>query len=96
MVSLEVCTFGGFDIIIVDLPKGIGVPKVLSPPNNTLFLNIHKSKNVEVLFEFAHAYLIDDGPLPLYVMEKKDVRDDVQTFAASCDFVLRKDWWGFN
>lgn len=95
-VSSEDCTFGGFDLIIADLPEGLPVPNVSSPPHVIPAWNDHKRKNIEALFEFACAYLTDDGPLLLFVPEKKDVRDDVRTFAASYDFVLRKDWWGFN
>jgi hypothetical protein len=95
-VSSEDCSFGGFDLIIADLPEGLHVPNVSSPPHIIPPWNDHKRKNIEALFEFACAYLTDDGPLLLFVHEKKDVREDVRTFAASYDFVLRKDWWGFN
>jgi hypothetical protein len=61
-----------------------------------LLLNAMHDVNIEALFEFACAYLIDDGSLLLFVPKKKNVREDVRTFAASYDFVLRKNWWGFN
>ena len=58
--------------------------------------NDHKrKKNIEALFEFAFAYLTDEGPLLLFVHEKKDVRDNVRTFAVY-DYLLGKHWWGFR
>lgn len=33
----------------------------------SIFWNVHKSNNIEALFEFAFAYLIDDMPLLLFV-----------------------------
>lgn len=95
-VSSEACTFRGFDLIIADLPEGLPVPGISFPPLAIPTWNVHNSKDVEALFEFASAYLTDDGPLLLFVPEKKDVRDDVRTFAASYDFILHKDWWGFS
>ena len=37
---------------------------------------------------------VDDNLLFLFVLRKKDVWDDVKTFAASYDFVLQKDGRG--
>lgn len=48
------------------------MPIVHSPPNAISICNEHKSKNIEVLFEFASAYLTDDGPLFSYNLEKKN------------------------
>ena len=62
---------------------------LITTPLGTLRLN-HTSKNIEALFEFSFAYLTDDSPLLLFVLEKKDVRVDVRTFAASYGFKLRK------
>lgn len=49
---------------------------------------------MDALFEFAFVYLVNDGPLLLFVHEKKGARDNVREYAASYNFVLRKDWWG--
>lgn len=55
---------------------------------NKLSTNVHKSKNIEEIFEFAFAYLTNDNPLLLFVPEKKNVRTNARTFVASYDFVL--------
>lgn len=89
-MALESFSFGGFDLIIVDLPKGLPVLNVSSPTNIPSW-NVHKNENLEALIELFFAYLIDKSPLLLFVPKKKDVRDDVRTFAASYDFVLQKD-----
>jgi hypothetical protein len=70
-VFLEAVNFGGFNLIIVDLPKGLPMLGVSSSPNVIPVWNEHKSKNIETLFEFALAYLNDDGPLLLYFHKKK-------------------------
>lgn len=72
------------------------MPNISFPPHAIPVWNVHKKKNIEALFEFVCAYLTNDGPLLLFVTKKENVRDDVRTFSASYDFVLQKDWWGFN
>ena len=57
------------------------------PPNNMPW-NIHKSKNIEALFEFTFAYLTNDRPLLLFVLENRDVRNDMRIFVASYEVVL--------
>lgn len=86
---LEACTFGGFNLIIIDLLKGLRVPNVLSPPNIIHAWNDNKRKNIDALFKFLFTYLTnDDGPLFLFVYEKKNIGDDVRIFANSNDFVV--------
>lgn len=67
---------------------------ISSPPNTIVALIVDKRKNLEALFEFA--YLTNDGPLLLTVLEKKFDGDDVKTFTTSYGFVLEKYWWGSN
>lgn len=81
-MSSEACTFTGLDLIVVDLLESLHVPNVSSPPQSTSFWNVHKSKIIEVLVEFAFVYLTDDGPLLLFFPKKKDVKDNVRTYAA--------------
>lgn len=66
------------------------------PPPNNIPWKLHKSKNIEALFEFAFAYLIDDGPLLLFVHGNKDVRNDMRIFVASYEVVLQKEWRNYN
>lgn len=63
------------------------MPNVSSLPTNISW-NVHKSKNIEALIESTFAYLANDGHLLLFVHEKKEVQDDVRTFAAFYDFVF--------
>lgn len=72
----------------------LSVPNV-SPPTNIPSWNIHRSKKIEALFEFIFPYLTDDNLFILF-FNRKDLRDNVTTFVASYDFVLWKDWWGYN
>ena len=44
--------------------------------------------NIEAFCGFVQAYLTDDGPLVLFVHDKKDVHDDVRTFATFYDFCV--------
>jgi hypothetical protein len=72
-VSLKACLFGGFDLIIVALPKGLPMLNVSSLPTNVPTWNVHKSKNIEALFGSTFSYLTNDGQLLLFVHEKNDV-----------------------
>lgn len=62
----DICKFGGFDLIITDLPKGMSFPSILSPLNAISSWNEHYPKDIEVLFEIAYDFLIDDAPLLLF------------------------------
>ena len=95
-MSSDLCKFGGFDLIIADLPEGLPVPNVSSPPNAIPYWNAHNTHDIEALFEFVDGYLTDDAPLVLFMPEFKTVRDDVRTYAATYGFALAKDWWAMN
>lgn len=32
----------------------------------------------------------------IFLLEIKQVRDDVKTFVGAYEFIVAKDWWGFN
>lgn len=66
-VSFNICKFGGFDLIIANLPIGLLVPHVSFPPNSNPSWNEHNLKNIEALFEFADGFLTDDVPLLLFL-----------------------------
>ena len=80
----------------MDLPDGLHVRNVYSPPDLILLWNVRNSKAIEALFEFADGFLIDNTPLLLLLPEFKIFRDDVKAYATSYAFALANDWWAIN
>ena len=95
-MSSVLCPHRGFDLLIGDLPEGLHVPQISSPPSDVPQWNKHSTTEVEAIFEFAFSFLHDDAFILLFIPECKDVRQDVRTYSATYDFTLVKDWWGVN
>ena len=70
-VPSKACTYKEFDVVNAYLPQGLHVPNVSIPPNAIPTWKFYKRKNLEAFFEFGYAYLTYNGPLILFVFEKK-------------------------
>lgn len=87
-VSSEAGNFGGFNLIVVDLPEGLPMLGVSSPPNVIPVWNEHKSKNIEAFFELLwHISLMMALCFCIFTREK-NARDDVRICIASYGFFL--------
>lgn len=54
-------------------------------------------RSVEAIFEFGNAILHDDDDDDLlFVYESTKAKNDVQTYAMSCEFMILMKWWGVN
>ena len=95
-VSSDTCPHRGFDLLIADLPEGLPVPHISSPPSVIPKWNKHNTTEVEAIFEFAFSFFHDDAFVLLFIPECKDVRQDVRTYSATYGFTLLRDWWGIN
>ena len=76
----------------MDLPEGLPVLYMFSPPDLIPSWNGHNLKDIETLFEFVDGFLTDDASLLLFFPEFKVIRDDIRAYAASYGFALAKDW----
>lgn len=92
----KTCTHGGFDLVVVDIPEGLPVPGISSPPTAIPYWNVYIESHLEAVFEFAHYYLHGNAPLLILMPESPAIRAEVQTYARTYDFKIFKDWWGFN
>lgn len=73
-----------FDLIVADLPEGLLVPNVSSPPQSILDWNKHNLSHIEALFEFTYAYLIDNVCMLIIMIRKfKVVRWDVMIYTTT-------------
>lgn len=78
------------DLIIVDMPKGLLVPHV-SMLANVIPRNIHKHVHVGFYLNFLDVYLNTGGCMLLFLLEVKNVKDGVKTYANTCDVTIVKD-----
>jgi hypothetical protein len=81
-------TVGGVDLMIVDIPKGLPVPMVSSPPTSVLEWN-SKDKNF-----LPMAY--DNGVLLLFHKDDLKLRADIKGFSKAYHFKILKEWTGIN
>ena len=51
---------------------------------------------LEVVFEFALAYLVGNACMLLMISEVKSVKGDVMTYVKIYKFTITKDWWDIN
>lgn len=70
-VSSNISKFGGFDLIIADLPEGLLIPNVSSPLNSIPSWNEYNHKDIEALFEFAIGFLTYNASLLSFLPELK-------------------------
>jgi hypothetical protein len=87
---------GGFDLVVVDIPEGLPVPGLSSPPAAIPDWNVNIKSHLEAVFEFTHYYLHSNAPFLILMPESPTMRAEVQTYARTYDFKILKDWWGFN
>lgn len=58
--------------------------------------NKHNIVEIEAIFEFIFSFLHDDAFIILFILECKDVCQDVHTYLTTYDFTLVRDWWDLN
>jgi hypothetical protein len=54
-------TAGGIDLMIVDIPKGLPVPMVSSPPTSILEWNSEDKNFLTMVFDFGSSLVHDNG-----------------------------------
>jgi hypothetical protein len=89
-------TDGRVDLIIVDIPEGLPVPMVSSPPTSIPRWNSANPNFLPLLFDFGSSLIHDNGTLLLFHKDDLKFRADIRGFANAYHFKILKEWTGIN
>jgi hypothetical protein len=89
-------TTGGVDLMIVDIPEGLPVPMVSSPPSSVPQWNSEDKNFLPILFVLGSSLVHDNGVLLLFHKDDPKFRASIRGFVKAYHFSIMKDWTGIN
>jgi hypothetical protein len=82
--------------MIVDVPKGLPVPIVSSPPTSVLMWNSADESFLPLMFDFGSSLFHDNGALLFFHKDDPKLRADIRGYAKAYHFSILKEWMGIN
>jgi hypothetical protein len=89
-------TTGGIDLMIVDIPEGLPVPMVSSPPTSVPEWNLDDKNFLAMVFDFGSSFVHDNGVLLFFYKDDPKLRADIKGSAKAYHFSITKEWTGIN
>jgi hypothetical protein len=89
-------TTGGVDLMIVDIPKGLPIPMVSSPPTFVPEWNSEDKNFLALVFDFGSSLVHDNRVLLLFHKDDPKLRADIRGYANAYHFKILKEWTGIN
>jgi hypothetical protein len=89
-------TAGGVDLMIVDIPEGLPIPMVSSPPLSVPQWNSEDKNFLPILFALGSSLVHDNGVLLFFHKDDPKFRASIRGFAKAYHFSIMKDWTGIN
>jgi hypothetical protein len=89
-------TDGGVDLMIVDIPEGLPVPMVSSPPTSILRWNSADPNFLPLVFDFGSSLIHDNGTLLPFHKDDLKFKADIRGFANAYHFKILKEWTRIN
>jgi hypothetical protein len=89
-------TDGGVDLMIVDIPEGLPVPMVSSPPTSIPGWNSTDENFLPLVFDFGSSLVHDNGALLLFHKDDLKLRANIRGYANAYHFKIFKEWTGIN
>jgi hypothetical protein len=74
-------TAGGVDLMIVDIPEGLPVPMVSSPPTSVPEWNSEDKNFLPILFALGSSLVHDNGVLLVFHKDDPKFRASIRGFA---------------
>jgi hypothetical protein len=82
--------------MIVDIPEGLPVPIVSSPPTFVPVWNSADENFLPLVFDFGSSLVHDTGALLLFHKGDLKLRADIRGYAKAYHFSIFKEWTGIN
>jgi hypothetical protein len=87
-------TTTGVDLMIVDIPEGLPIPIVSSPPTSVPVWNSANVNFLPLVFDFGSSLVHDTGALLLFHKDDLKLRADIRGYEKAYHF--SKEWTGIN
>jgi hypothetical protein len=87
---------GGIDLMIVDIPEGLPVPMVSSPPTVVPDWNSDDKNFLAMVFDMGSSLVHDNGVLLLFHKDDLKLRADIRGSTKAYHFKILKEWTGIN
>ena len=84
------------DLVIGDIPENLPVPDLSQNVDDIPSWNQCPQNWLEPIFDFAGAFLHDDGCLMLMHSYSSTMKGRILAYARTFDFVVRMEWWVLN
>jgi hypothetical protein len=82
--------------MIVDIPKGLPVSIVSSPPTSVPVWNSADEKFLPLVFDFGSSLVHDNGVLLLFHKDDLKLRANIRGYTKAYHFSIFKEWTGIN
>jgi hypothetical protein len=89
-------TLSRVDLMIVDIPKGLPVSMVSSPPTSVPEWNSEDKNFLPMVFDFGSSLVYDNGIFLLFYKDDLKLRADIRGSAKAYHFSILKEWTGIN
>jgi hypothetical protein len=90
------CTTGGVDLMIVDIPEGLPVSMVSTPPTSVPGWNSAEKNLLPMVFDFGSLLIHDNGVLLLFHKDDLKLRANIKGSTKAYYFSILKEWMGIN
>jgi hypothetical protein len=87
---------GGVHLMIVDIPEGLPVPMVSSPPTSVPGWNSADKNFLPLVFDFGSSLVHDNGAILFFHKDDLKFRADIRGFANAYHFKILNEWTGIN
>lgn len=84
------------DLMVIDIPEGLPVPGVSSPPFSIPLWNTLHPDFLKSAFDFASSHVPDDGALLIFHSDATAVKSQLKSFCRAYHFKLYKKWIRIN
>jgi hypothetical protein len=82
--------------MIVDIPEGLPVPMVSSPPTSIPEWNSDDKSFLAMVFDFGSSLVHNNGVLLLFHKDDLKLRADIKGYSKAYHFSILKEWTGIN
>jgi hypothetical protein len=82
--------------MIVNIPDGLPIPMVSSPPTSVPEWNSEDKNFLPILFDLGSSLVHDNGVLLLFHKDDLKLRASIRGFAKAYHFSIMKKWTGIN
>jgi hypothetical protein len=82
--------------MIVDIPEGLPVPMVSSPPTSIPEWNSDDKSFLAMVFDFGSSLVHNNGVLLLFHKDDLKLRADIRGYFIAYHFSILKEWMGIN